>query len=157
MIGAIVSLVALALSIYISTKIIQKTEQIQEKVAQKVYSQELPKNHNPVTIPVKSHKTLTMEVTAYCLNEQNCADGSSPGPGTVAVDPNIIPLGSKLFIPGYGHAIARDTGSDIRGHRLDIWLSSRGDCIQWGRRSCRVILYEDTGTRNNLETGGKIP
>jgi 3D (Asp-Asp-Asp) domain-containing protein len=61
----------------------------------------------------------------------------------VAVDPTIIPLGSRLWIPGYGHAIADDTGGWIKGHRIDIRCQDEESMDRWGRRKLRVYVLEE--------------
>lgn len=61
------------------------------------------------------------------------------GISTIAVDPSIIPLGSKVYIPGYGMAIAADTGGTIKGNKIDLFLNSENDCINWGVQT--VSLY----------------
>lgn len=87
--------------------------------------------------------TYTMEATAYS-GDTITATGVTPvrnpnGLSTIAVDPSIIPLGSKVYIPGYGEAIAADTGGAIKGHRIDLFLNSENECINWGRQN--VTLY----------------
>ncbi|MGA9466073.1 MAG: 3D domain-containing protein, partial [Exiguobacterium marinum] len=59
----------------------------------------------------------------------------------IAVDPSIIPLGSKVHIQGVGDAIALDTGGRIKGHIVDLLVDSKQDAIQWGRRHIQVTLY----------------
>ncbi|MDQ2680256.1 MAG: 3D domain-containing protein, partial [Candidatus Eremiobacteraeota bacterium] len=87
--------------------------------------------------------SLQMVATAYTAGCIGCsgitASGYRAGHGIVAVDPQIIPLGSRLFIPGYGAAIAGDTGGAIRGNRIDLGFNSLRDALQFGRRS--VIVY----------------
>jgi 3D (Asp-Asp-Asp) domain-containing protein len=61
--------------------------------------------------------------TAYCLRGHT-ASGRYVHPGTVAVDPRIIRMGSRMYIPGYGRGIAEDTGSAIKGYHIDVWMSS---------------------------------
>jgi 3D (Asp-Asp-Asp) domain-containing protein len=61
----------------------------------------------------------------------------------VAVDPDIIPLGSRLWIPGYGHAVADDIGGWIKGHRIDIRCQDDESMDNWGRRSLRVYVLEE--------------
>jgi 3D (Asp-Asp-Asp) domain-containing protein len=61
--------------------------------------------------------------TAYCL-KGHTASGTYVHPGTVAVDPRIIKMGSRLYIPGYGRGIAEDTGSAIKGYHIDVWMGS---------------------------------
>jgi 3D (Asp-Asp-Asp) domain-containing protein len=67
---------------------------------------------------------LTMWATAYDAHCSGCngltATGQKTGYGVVAVDPNIIPLGTKLYIPGYGQAVAGDTGGSIKGNKIDL-------------------------------------
>ena len=87
--------------------------------------------------------TYTMEATAYA-GDTITATGATPvrnpnGLSTIAVDPSIIPLGSKVYIPGYGEAIAADTGGAIKGHRIDLFLNSENECENWGRQN--VTLY----------------
>ena len=63
-----------------------------------------------------------------------------PRHGIVAVDPRVIPLGSHLYIPGYGRATAGDTGGAIQGNRIDLGFNSSTDALQFGRRSVTVYV-----------------
>ena len=58
--------------------------------------------------------------------------------GHVAVDPRVIPLGSLVYVEGYGVALASDKGRAIRGHRIDLCVSSRSAAMRFGRRSVQV-------------------
>lgn len=80
---------------------------------------------------------LAVLATAYCLHGTT-ATGTWTRPGTIAVDPRVIPLGSVVYVPGYGRAIARDTGSAIKGARIDVWLSSCSRARSWGVRRLRI-------------------
>lgn len=62
--------------------------------------------------------------------------------GIVAVDPRVIPLGTKLYIPGYGEALAADTGGWIKGNRIDLCFETREDCYRYGRRKIKIYLVE---------------
>jgi 3D (Asp-Asp-Asp) domain-containing protein len=64
------------------------------------------------------------------------------GFGIIAVDPHIIPLGTKLMIPGYGRAIAGDTGGAIIGHRVDLGMNTLADAIRFGRRPMTVYVLK---------------
>lgn len=91
-------------------------------------------------------KTLTMESTAY-YGHGTTALGLKPvrnpnGISTIAVDPNVIPLGTKVYVSGYGLAIAADTGGAIKGNIIDVFLNSYEECYSWGRRQVTVQILE---------------
>ncbi|MDU4884335.1 3D domain-containing protein [uncultured Clostridium sp.] len=91
-------------------------------------------------------KTLTMESTAY-YGHGITASGLKPvrnpdGISTIAVDPNVIPLGTKVYVSGYGLAIAADTGGAIKGNIIDVFLNTNEECISWGRRNVTVQILE---------------
>lgn len=79
----------------------------------------------------------SFEATCYALTGTT-ASGAPAGPGSIAVDRRVIPLGTRLVVEGYGPGDARDTGGAIRGNRVDVWLSTAAACRAWGRRSVRV-------------------
>jgi 3D (Asp-Asp-Asp) domain-containing protein len=62
--------------------------------------------------------------------------------GICAVDPKVIPLGSRLYIPGYGEALAADTGGWVKGNRIDLVFDSLEDCYRYGRRKIKVYLVQ---------------
>ena len=68
--------------------------------------------------------------------------GLWPKRGIVAVDPRVIPYYTKLYIPGYGMAIAGDTGGAIVGTRIDLFMDSLHECFQWGRRDVEIYILE---------------
>jgi 3D (Asp-Asp-Asp) domain-containing protein len=86
---------------------------------------------------------LKMVATAYTGACSGCsgmtASGRPAGRGIVAVDPRYIPLGTQLYIPGYGHATAGDTGGAIHGNRIDLGFDSHRDALSFGRRS--IVVY----------------
>ena len=61
------------------------------------------------------------------------------GISTIAVDASVIPLGTKVYIPGYGNAICSDTGGLIKGNIIDLYMNSKSESLNWGRRT--VTLY----------------
>ncbi len=91
---------------------------------------------------------LSMVATAYTAYCAGCsgtgvtATGRQAGHGVVAVDPRVIPLGTRMYIPGYGHAVAGDTGGAIRGNRIDLGFNSNAAANQFGRRAITVYLIK---------------
>jgi len=81
--------------------------------------------------------------TQYHSPPRRTASGTMPAVGrTVAVDPRVIPLGTKLHIEGVGIRIAEDTGRKIKGKKLDLFLSSMGACTRFGVRARNVYLLD---------------
>lgn len=95
---------------------------------------------------VRYREVLTMEASAYLPGDGDgrgiTATGMVARRGVVAVDPNVIPLGTRLYIPGYGMAIAADTGGAIRGHKIDLLMESYGEAMEFGRRSVEVYVLQ---------------
>ncbi len=92
-------------------------------------------------------KKMYVEVSAYTVN---CGTGSGmtaiglvPYEGIVAVDPRVIPYYTKMYIPGYGIAMAGDTGGSIVGNKIDVFMSDWHRAIQWGRRDMEIYILED--------------
>jgi 3D (Asp-Asp-Asp) domain-containing protein len=69
------------------------------------------------------------------------ATGIPAGWGVIAVDPAMIPLGTRLTIPGYGEGVAADTGSAVRGATIDLWFPSLSQARAWGRRTVTITLH----------------
>ena len=84
--------------------------------------------------------TLTVSATGYSLSGQT-STGLPVGPGVIAVDPAVIPLGTSMSIPGYGEGVASDTGSGVRGSAIDIWFPTLADALAWGRRTVTISLH----------------
>jgi 3D (Asp-Asp-Asp) domain-containing protein len=84
-------------------------------------------------------RTLTVSATGYSL-EGRTSTGVSVGYGVVAVDPNVIPLGTKMTIPGYGEGVAADTGGAVVGARIDLWFPTLAEALAWGTRTVSITL-----------------
>lgn len=91
---------------------------------------------------LKYKKSLSMQATGYTHTGSPTATGAMPHRGTVAVDTSVIPLGTKLYIPGYGQAVAQDTGGAVNGNIIDLFFETRQEAIQWGRRGVTVYILE---------------
>lgn len=87
-------------------------------------------------------KALTMTATAYTHTGNRTATGTWPSVGTVAVDPKVIPLHSRLYVDGYGYATAKDVGSSIKGNKIDLFFETKAEALKWGRRQVQVYLLE---------------
>ncbi len=98
--------------------------------------------HGIAQMAYMARSAMLMLATAYTADSAGgsgmTAIGRRAGFGIVAVDPRVIPLGTRLFIPGYGPAIAGDTGGDIVGHRIDLGFNTMRDAMLFGRRSVTV-------------------
>ena len=88
-------------------------------------------------------EVMIFEATAYCYTGNRTATGTWPSRGTIAVDPEVIPLGTRLHIEGYGEGIAEDTGGAIQGHIIDLYMESEDECWDWGRRTVEVRIIEE--------------
>lgn len=94
---------------------------------------------------MKYKRVIYGEATAYTWGggaSGNTSIGLYPKRGIVAVDPRVIPYYTKLYIPGYGMAIAGDTGGAIVGTRIDLFMDSLHECYQWGRRDVEIYILE---------------
>lgn len=86
---------------------------------------------------------MVAEVSYYAPTGNNTASGKPPEIGkTVAVDPEVIPLGSELYIEGIGWRTAEDTGGYIKGRRIDVFVESAAVATRGGRHRAYVILKE---------------
>lgn len=85
-------------------------------------------------------RSLVVDAVAYHLPGKT-ASGLPVGVGVIAVDPNVIPLGTRVFVPGYGAAVAADVGSAIRGNIIDLWMPSTARARAWGRRTVTITVY----------------
>ncbi|NYE57114.1 3D domain-containing protein [Carboxydothermus ferrireducens] len=90
-----------------------------------------------------NYRTAEFLVTAYTHTGNKTCSGTWPKYGTVAVDPEVVPLGTKLYIPGYGYGVAEDTGGKIKGNQLDVFFPNREDAVNWGVRRLEVRIFLD--------------
>ena len=117
-------------------KLLEKRKKEQEEKEKQ--AQSAPKN--------VSGRTITMRSTAYTSDPSENGGYSTTAMGTAirygvaAVDPNVIPLGTRLYIEGYGYARAEDTGGAIKGNKIDLVFGSKSQSNSWGRRTVRVTI-----------------
>jgi len=99
---------------------------------------------------VASVKEFTVEATAYTASCEGCsgitATGinlkENPNAKVISVDPSVIPLGSKVYVEGYGEAIAGDTGGAIKGKKIDVFIPNKQDAINFGRKQVKVTILD---------------
>ncbi len=101
-------------------------------------------------VPVKFKSKMTVRATAYTHTGNNCATGVKPQPGYIAVNPKVIPYGTKMFIKTvdgkyiYGYAVAADTGGFIKKHPtgVDLFFDTKGECTNFGVRQVEIYILE---------------
>jgi len=100
--------------------------------------------------PVQYREVKEMIATAYSPDPESTgpwadgvtATGVKAGYGIAAVDPDVIPLGTRLYIPGYGHALAADVGGAIKGNRIDLCFDTHQEAVRFGRRTVKVYILD---------------
>ncbi|MEQ2529038.1 DUF348 domain-containing protein [Robertmurraya yapensis] len=93
-------------------------------------------------------KEFYVSSTAYTANCNGCSGTTAtgynlkanPNAKIIAVDPSVIPLGTKVYVEGYGYAVAADTGGSIRGNKIDVFFSSKSDAYRWGRKTVKIKI-----------------
>nr|WP_231428456.1 cell wall-binding protein EntB [Bacillus sp. (in: firmicutes)] len=120
----------------------------EEKAREAIKEKEQSKNNTQ-----SAKRELTVVATAYTADpSENGTYGgrvltamghdltANPNMRIIAVDPKVIPLGSKVWVEGYGEAIAGDTGSTIKGNRIDVLMGSKSKAMNWGRQTVKVKI-----------------
>lgn len=85
-------------------------------------------------------RELSVMAYSYCLRGRT-ASGRYTEHGIIAVDPRVIPLGSRIYVPGYGWGVAADTGGMIVGNKIDVWKPTAADCYRWGVRTVSIKVF----------------
>lgn len=94
----------------------------------------------PAGSVLEGARTLNVVATGYSLGGST-ATGLPVGWGVAAVDPSVIPLGTHMTVPGYGEAVAADTGGSVVGNTIDLWFPSVAQANAWGRRLVTISLH----------------
>jgi len=97
------------------------------------------------TASAATGQSITVEATSYSLDGTTATGvdlSANPNAKVIAVDPSVIPLGSRVYVPGYGVATAADTGGAIKGHRIDVHLSSNQAANQFGRQTITIKVLD---------------
>lgn len=94
------------------------------------------------TGPVEFGETFIGNCTAYYFGKNAHGARGTCHYGTCAVDPSVIPYGTKLYVEGYGTAVANDCGGAVKGHIIDLYMRSTKECFSWGRRNKKVYILK---------------
>ncbi|MCM3791375.1 LysM peptidoglycan-binding domain-containing protein [Domibacillus indicus] len=104
----------------------------------------------PAQASAPQGKTITVTATAYTAQCEGCSGvtatgidlNSNPNKKVIAVDPNVIPLGSRVYVEGYGEAVAGDTGGAIKGNKIDLHVPNNDAAYSWGVRTVNVTILD---------------
>ncbi|WP_181349073.1 3D domain-containing protein [Thalassobacillus sp. CUG 92003] len=121
-----------------------KSNEFKRFTDDKANNENAKKNNNDET------RTVQVEATAYTASCDGCSGTTytginlkaNPDRKVIAVDPDVIPLGSKVKVPGYGTAIAGDIGGDIQGNRIDVFIPQTNHALDFGRQQLEVEIIE---------------
>ncbi len=116
-----------------------RATQLRSVVAQAQAAQQRSQQLQPTTSAPAGKRQLTVSATCYDLSGRT-ATGMPVGQGVVAVDPSVIPLGTRMYVPGYGKGVAADVGGGIKGDTIDLWMTP-SQCASWGRRTVTITIY----------------
>ena len=95
-------------------------------------------------------KEFTVSATAYTAYCNGCSGITKTGINlrensdlkVIAVDPNVIKLGTKVHVEGYGYAIAGDTGGAIKGNKIDVFIPTKSEAYKWGRKKVKITIMD---------------
>lgn len=106
--------------------------------------------HQVVSEVTVNNKDIICSSTAYTGGGRTASgrvcERDPDGISTISVDPNVIPLGTMVYIDGYGYAIAADTGGAVKGNKIDVYFNSLSECYSWGTKSVKVTILGDSST-----------
>lgn len=94
----------------------------------------------PSGAPTAPGTQMTVQSTGYALRGTT-ATGIQTSWGVIAVDPRVIPLGTRMTVPGYGEGVAADTGGAVKGLVIDLWFPTREQALAWGWRTVTITLH----------------
>lgn len=146
MIGSTLSVAGQA-SAPVSSEPVQKQEPVhKEQTTKKAAPKKETAKAESSSASQSVQKEMTVTATAYTANDGGISGitatgvnlNKNPNAKVIAVDPNVIPLGSKVYVEGYGEAIAADTGGAIKGNKIDVHVPSKSQAKNWGVKSVKV-------------------
>lgn len=127
---------------------VQVASVAEEETTSKSVPKEPAFNRSVSSPPESTGSEMTVTATAYTAYCTGCSGTtaygidlrSNPEQKVIAVDPSIIPLGTKVWVEGYGEAIAGDVGSAIKGHKIDVFIPSYESAMEWGVKKVKIKI-----------------
>ena len=104
----------------------------------------------PITVPASGGVEMNVTATAYTAYCNGCSGTTAygidlranPNQKVIAVDPSVIPLGTRVWVEGYGEAIAGDTGGAIKGNKIDVFIPTKNAAYKWGRKNVKITILD---------------
>lgn len=134
-----------------STEVAKEPKQeVKQEPKQEEAQASAPKEKESTSNEEPSGKTISVSATAYTGQCDGCSGVTStgvdlnadPNAKVIAVDPNVIPLGTKVHVEGYGYATAADIGSAIKGNKIDVHVPTKDQAYDWGVRTVNVTIVD---------------
>lgn len=111
-------------------------------VGTKPEEEETQNQSTPSQTAPSGGRVMVVQATGYTHTGNRTATGTIPRRGTIAVDPRVIPLGTRIYVPGYGYGVAEDTGGAVNGRIIDLFFNTRTEAINWGRRTVQIKILD---------------
>src|SRR5690625_651341 len=129
-----------------TTEVVEEEEQTSEEPAEEAETEQ-NNEHETESQPEAEGETISVTATAYTAGCEGCSGVTStgielnenPNQKVIAVDPNVIPLGTKVHVEGYGNAIAGDVGGAIKGDKIDVHVPTKDEANSWGVQTVNKI------------------
>ncbi len=123
-------------------EVIVKNDELQNEIQEKNNEASIVNESNAKTNDINKDNKIHVEATAYS-GHSITATGTRPKWGTIAVDPTVIPYGTKVYIPKFDMVFtAEDCGGAIKGNKIDIFMNSKNESYTWGRRNIEIYILE---------------
>lgn len=123
-------------------EVIVKNDELQNEIQEKNNEASIVNESNAKTNDINKDNKIHVEATAYS-GHSITATGTKPKWGTIAVDPTVIPYGTKVYIPKFDMVFtAEDCGGAIKGNKIDIFMNSKNESYTWGRRNIEIYILE---------------
>lgn len=123
-----------------------KETEAREKAEQEAAKKKAAQDEELYKAAVHEGKSITVTATAYSAYDPGNGPYTSSGTpvrhGVIAVDPSFIPIGTRVYIPGYGEAIAEDIGGAIVGNIIDIAFDTHEEALEFGRQELEIYILE---------------